>query len=121
MEKNWEQLPTIDWELAKRLAGNQVDLAHDMLNMLTRDLPNDLFDINQAFKNKDMAVLYQRVHKLHGAVSYCGTPRLKAVLASIDLNLKNNSTTDLPLMIQEFDKEVKQLLREHEANAPTKI
>jgi len=110
MELNLEELPIIDKELGIRLAGNQPDLAHDMIVMLSKGLPQDLADINHAFTNNDYPELLRYVHKLHGAVAYCGTPRLKEVLAQIETKLKRNMKDEIPTLMQRLQVEVHDLL-----------
>lgn len=109
----WEHLPVIDWELGSRLAGNHLDLANDMLAMLTSRLPVDIHAINQHHLEKNYVELQAQVHKLHGAVAYCGTPRLKAVVAHIDQNLKQQLINHLSLLIEHLNIEVNTLLQEY--------
>jgi two-component system sensor histidine kinase BarA len=68
-------IQAIDWNLSLKLAANKADLAKDMLNGLVATLPAELANI-QAAKNNHPELL-KLVHKLHGAVCYCGLPRLK--------------------------------------------
>ncbi len=84
---DWNNLPIVDWELGKRLAGNQVDLAEDLMSMLTKSLPNEVVIMNELVVQKNYPELLKRVHTLHGAASYCGTPRLKALLGYFERGL----------------------------------
>src|SRR5579883_3629515 len=96
MELN--HLPTIDWELAIKLAGNKPSLAEEMLDLFIKMLPEDLGAINELHENKNYSELLRRVHKLHGALCYCGIPRLKTLIARIEVELKNNILLNLPLL-----------------------
>ena len=112
MEMELKNLPVIDWKLGMRLAGNKEDLAQDILQLLVKSLPEDKTSIKQSFITKNYKDLLRQVHKLHGALCYCGTPRLKNVIASLETGLKNNIMTDLPTLLDQFETEVN-LLLEH--------
>ena len=107
---DFASLPIIDWDLSLKLAGNQRALAEDMLNLLTRDLPTDLERIKLHHNQKDDKKLLQEIHKLHGAVSYCGLPRLKYILAQLESELKNHIMVNLPSLLNQLDTEVIRLL-----------
>jgi two-component system sensor histidine kinase BarA len=110
METQWEKLPILDWELARKLAGNQMDLAKDMLAMLTSALPRDMHTINQLASQKKYPALQQQIHRLHGAVAYCGAPRLKQVLLRLDTEMKKNKLDDLTTLLKQLNAEVNSLL-----------
>ncbi|OGT38724.1 MAG: hypothetical protein A3F11_03800 [Gammaproteobacteria bacterium RIFCSPHIGHO2_12_FULL_37_14] len=92
--KDLDQLPIFDDQLTKKLTGNKHDVAHDMLALLVKELPKDLASINQLYHQKKYQELKQHLHKLHGALCYCGTPRLKTIVAQLESTLKNNATDD---------------------------
>jgi two-component system, NarL family, sensor histidine kinase BarA len=100
----------IDWELGIKLAGNKPDLARDILCILSKTLREDLQEILAA--QDDPALLLQRIHKLHGAVSYCGIPRLKALLADIECDLKKAKLEKVASYLADLEIEVTQLLDE---------
>lgn len=108
MEQN---LPIVDWELGMRLAGNQRDLAEDLLAMFVQNLPDELTTIKTLHQSQNYPELQQRVHKLHGAACYCGIPRLKMVLSELETNLKNNIIDNSP-QINLLETEIN-LLLEH--------
>ena len=110
---NLENLSFIDWELGKQLAGNKIDLAEDLLEMLIKDLPSDLHQIKTLYANKHYTELLKHVHKLHGALSYCGTPRLKIVTAHLESHLKNNIINDLSWLLNLLDVEANSLLQHY--------
>ena len=45
-------LPIIDWQLAIKLAGNQTDLANELLNLLIKNLRQDVTTIHQLYEEK---------------------------------------------------------------------
>jgi two-component system sensor histidine kinase BarA len=119
MEK-LQQLPIIDWEEGTRLAGHKKELARDILNMLVRDLPNEMRTMRQLHEEKNFAELVKSVHKLHGAVCYTGTPRLKTLLAALETQLKTNIMDGSSSLLQQLDTEVSYLL-EHIAQQNTEL
>lgn len=108
-----DKLPIINWELGIKLAGGNKKLAEDVLEVLIKTLPADIHTIQQLYLAQSYQTLRQQVHKLHGAVCYCGTPRLKTLLAQLEITLKNNIITDLSSLLNQLDVEVKLLLRHY--------
>lgn len=113
MDIDVSHLPIIDFDLGTRLAGNRPELAQDMLNMLIERLEEDVSLIKQVSAENDTSSLVQHIHKLHGAAAYCGTPRLKAVLAKLESDLKNNIMASLPSLLDLLDSEVGLLIQQH--------
>lgn len=109
-------LPIIDWNQAIHLSGNKRDLAEEMLALLIKGLPNDISHIHQAYKTKKYTELVRLVHKLHGALCYCGIPRLKAVISHLETDLKNNIMDSLPPLIDLLDIEVNLLLESYSSH-----
>lgn len=102
----------IDRELGIKLAGNKPDLANDMLNMLTSSLPTELDSMRHAKTSNDIPDLHKRVHRLHGAVCYCGLPRLKRVLAEIESSLKQDDTSNICKQFEALEFEVAQVMEQ---------
>ncbi|HTM64459.1 MAG TPA: Hpt domain-containing protein [Gammaproteobacteria bacterium] len=107
-----ESMPVIDWEEGIRLAGHKKELARDILNLLTRDLTRDLNVIHELYQSKKYQELAKAVHKLHGAVCYAGTPRLKTVLAALETRLKTNIMDGSSSLFDQLDTEVGRLLEQ---------
>lgn len=105
-----KDMPVIDWEEGIRLAGHKKELARDILYMLARDLPNELKAIRQQYLDENYQDLQKTVHKLHGAVCYTGTPRLKTLLASLETRLKTNIMDGSSSLLDQLDTEVGRLL-----------
>jgi HPt (histidine-containing phosphotransfer) domain-containing protein len=106
-------LPLIDWTLGLKLAGNQRDLAEDMLAMLLKDLNTSRISIKEKHKIQDYKKMQQEIHKLRGAVSYCGLPRLKSTLEHLETKLKTHIMDDLPSLLDLLDTEINLLLEHH--------
>lgn len=107
-----DHLSIIDWSLATKLAGNKKEIAEELLRMLTKTLPNDIKEIKQLYLAQKFPELRQKVHKLHGAVCYCGLPRLKTVISRIETDLKNNVMSHLSSLFDQLDIEVNLLLEQ---------
>lgn len=110
MDRNNELI--IDWNLALKATGNNADIAHELLSMLAHSLPQEIKIINDLANQQDYKELQQKVHKLHGAVCYCGTPRLKMALRELETQLKSNIMDNLPSLLSQLNIEVN-LLLEH--------
>lgn len=114
MEKDiaLKEMPVIDWEQSSRLAGQNDSLAKEILGLLIKDLPSELTALHELGQVKNYHELQRRVHKLHGAVCYTGTPRLKMLLAQLETHLKNHIMDDLSFLLNQLDTEI-HLLLEH--------
>ena len=110
---NLGNLPIFDWEQAVKLAGNKQDLAKDMLALLMQGLPRDISAIHQSYQDKNYQEMLKAVHKLHGALCYCGLPRLKTLISNLETELKSNIMDSLPPLIQSLDNEVCLLLERY--------
>lgn len=108
-----DHLPVIDWEQALKLAGNNKALAEELLTLLTKGLPGDLTSIQEYYNDKNYPEMLRRVHKLHGALCYCGLPRLKSVVARLETALKSNIMDSLPSLLDQFVVEVNSLLERY--------
>ncbi|MCG8391693.1 MAG: ATP-binding protein [Pseudomonadales bacterium] len=80
-----------DPELARQRAGGREQLADEMLKMLIDNLAQDRPAISAAFDSDDQDALLERVHKLHGATRYCGTPRLEKTARELEEALKTGT------------------------------
>ena len=110
-----QELPIIDWEDSTRLACYKKDLARDMLNLLARDLPQELRTMNSLHTDKKYSELLKTVHKLHGAVCYTGTPRLKSLLSPLETALKTNIMDNSSTILRHLEIEVGHLLKQLDA------
>ena len=78
----------IDLDMGLRLANGKQDLADDMLSMLYDSLINDMPLLKKDLKNLNYTRLSEKVHKLHGATRYTGTPNLQVSAQALEENLK---------------------------------
>lgn len=103
-------LPIIDWDLSIKLVRNNKILAKEIIDLLIKNLKNDLHKIQFLFEKQKVKELYQHIHQLHGALCYCGLPRLKKLLDHLETDLKNNIMDNLPSLLTQLDIEVHLLL-----------
>jgi len=113
MEIKLHHLPIIDWKLSMKLAGNKQEIAEEILHQFIKSLPSSLATLKQLHKTTDYIELQKQVHKLHGALCYCGTPRLKILITHLETTLKNNIIDSLPSLLDQLDTEVNLLLQHH--------
>ena len=116
--KDLNHLPVVDNQLAIQLADDKKHIATDMLNLLIKTLPDEISSIKQLYFSKKYHELQKQLHRLHGALCYCGTPRLKNVVAHLESNIKNNIIDNLPSLLDQFYFEVNLLLEYHSHHAP---
>ncbi len=105
-----KQLPVIDMEFGKKLSGGREDIALEMIAMLKAELPKDFTKIKTAFEKGDFSAMQVGVHRLHGAVSYCGVPALKLAVSELELALKNNLKQKVPNFFSKLETEVNRFL-----------
>lgn len=114
--KKWIVTPVnekriIDWDLGTELADNKKDLAEEMLALLVKNLPTDMKEIKEAYQNRQYEELLKQVHKLHGAVCYCGVTRLKQAIATLEGALKQHKLDELNALFLNFEFEINEVLR----------
>lgn len=106
-----EDMAVIDWNLGLKLAGNKREVAEELLNRLAASLENEVKQIRSAWQNKNFAELHQRIHKLHGAVCYCGTPRLKKIISTFEHALKRHEIDNYSSLLDQFEMECHLLIQ----------
>lgn len=103
--------PVIDMDLSMKLADNKSQLAEEMLGLLLKTLPDDFAEIKKHYNNAYYSELLQHVHKLHGAVCYCGVPRLKDAIARLETALKKNNELEVPELFDKMEREITLLMK----------
>jgi two-component system sensor histidine kinase BarA len=111
---NYSNLNAIDWKLCAKLAGNKIDLAKEMLEMLIVALPTDRAKIKQAYKAHDYHELREQVHKLHGACCYVGVPKLKAIAKELEDAIATSATEKIKYYVTALSNEVDAILSYYE-------
>ena len=95
----------IDWNITLQQANQKPELAIKMLKMLIECLPEHQSIIDSAYKTKDYDTMHDEAHKLHGALCYCGTPRLKKMIKEFELALQEKKQTAIKKLYKQAMKE----------------
>lgn len=99
--------PPINWNHCLQRCNNNATLAHDLLNMLAKELPQNKLAIQQAQKESSTANLQQHIHKLHGACACCGADSLQRMLAQLESKLSQQQTLSqqtIDVLLEEIDR-----------------
>jgi CheY-like chemotaxis protein len=98
----------VDWNLCLQLANNKQALAQELLAILNETLPDDQLTIKNALEINDAELLQKAVHRLKGAVKYCGVPGLHNAVAEVELVLQTpdqrKTRSALALLNREIDR-----------------
>lgn len=105
-----QHLPVIDWELATKMAGNKREIAEEIFTLFMKNVPHEVSAINQSYELQQYKQLASQLHKLHGALCYCGLPRLKTLVARMEMNIKNNHLEELKGHMDLLNDEVKSVM-----------
>jgi HPt (histidine-containing phosphotransfer) domain-containing protein len=97
-----------DVKLSLQALGGKLNFIKEILSMFFELLPQHKKEIKGAMKTKNDESLLRAVHQFHGAVCYCGMPRLKAAIYHLEeaLRLKKKPedvTTLYQGLLQEID------------------
>ena len=110
LSEDLNNLKSIDWELGKKLAAANIDLAKELFTMLIKDLPKEQELINNSYKQQNIEELINYTHKLHGGCCYVGTPKLKYLAKSLELAGINNDLDKIKSLLDNLNKEINFLL-----------
>ena len=103
-------VPVIDLELGAKLVGGKREVAEEMIAMLIECLPEHQAEIDAAYTSQEIVQLAQAIHKLHGAASYCGTPRLKEAAKELELAARSNEINKIKKLYQQLNQEIAAVL-----------
>ncbi len=102
------RLPIFDLDLSLANANQRIELATELLDLLIAGLPEDQKGINDVAS--DYTALRKAVHKLHGAVRYCGVPRLNRAIEKLETALKQDDAHQIPLLLNLLNGEIAALI-----------
>lgn len=103
-----QTLPPFDPGLALANANNNPSIAEELMTVFMDGLAEDQRLINQALGDK--AALAAQVHRLHGAVRYCGVPRLQQVLEAMETALRQDDDALVEPLVNLLNAEVATLV-----------
>lgn len=82
------KLLVIDWEISKRMCGDDGQHLLDLLIMLMGDLTDGCAIIGKALKERDVPVIRPELHKMLGGIVYICAPRLEAATKAFQKAVK---------------------------------
>lgn len=89
------ELECFNHEEAIKLAGGNSELATELFDMLIKELPVYEDKIKLALARDEIKDLKYFTHKINGATSYCGVPKLRHHVAKLEANIDNNRLDNL--------------------------
>jgi len=102
------RIPVFDLDLSLANANQRIEIAAELLDLLIAGLPEDQKAINDVAE--DYPALKKAVHKLHGAVRYCGVPRLNRAIEKLETALKQDNAHQVPLLLNLLNGEITALI-----------
>lgn len=105
--KNWI---SHEFEFPTLSLSQTQNIADELLAMLIESLPEDFNEIKNLKEKNQWDELLKRVHKLHGAVCYCGVPQLKDAIHALETALKQSNISAIPELFSVFEAEVAVIL-----------
>ncbi|MEX0941150.1 MAG: response regulator [Pseudomonadales bacterium] len=109
-------IPVFDLDVSLHLANNRTDVAEEMFKILMNKLPEDQQLINDAFTADDMDAFGQQVHKLNGAVRYCGVPALSEAINRLETLTKNCELDDIESCLNDVNNSIDELQAWRDSN-----
>lgn len=94
---------SIDLELGAKLVGGDKTFAREAIQMLVDSFSEEVLVLKNACQSLDFGTAQSVLHKLRGAISYCGVPRLKEVCIHFDEFLKTGDTGNTKEIWQRYD------------------
>ena len=105
----------INIECAAKLIGGDSKSALELISMLVQSLPSDKNKINDLAKAEQFENLGKVAHKLHGAVSYCGTIPLKEAVKTLELAAKNEEKEEITKLVENLNQRIEEVLEAYNA------
>lgn len=105
-----------DVDVSLHLANNRPKEAQELLDILMRELPHDQQAINNAYDRHDTDALKREVHKLNGAVKYCGVPALANVVKRLETAAKADEGAGVAAGVKALNDGIDELFAWYRAN-----
>lgn len=99
-----------DAALSLQIANGSRQVAAELLHTLVQDIEPELAAINRLHSAGEAASMIQQVHRLHGAVGYCGLPRLKTAIARLETLAREGNAEHIKMALSVVNVEVKAFL-----------
>ncbi len=104
------ELVLFDRQYSLDVANGRATLADELFQILISNLQKDQDQINLSVDNNDQESLRRSVHKLNGAVKYCGVPRLASAIDKLENMVKTSSDDHVRRALHLLNNEVNALL-----------
>lgn len=98
---HYSDLPIFDPDYGVKMLGNE-SVAKEILNTVIEQFPAEMVKIHDAYNSQDWLRLESLVHKLHGALAYCGVPRLKAATSSLEEHIRKDTPQNIMEIARSF-------------------
>lgn len=105
-------LAVLDYQSALENVSGNHDLADELLAMLIKSLPAYQQEIEKLQKKNDRQALKIIIHKIHGGLSYLGTPALLKIISETDNNLFEFNDKQLDNNIKQIMIEFSKILKQ---------
>lgn len=108
-----ENLPVLDKKKALKVVAGNESLAHELLAMLVKELPEYKRLIQQQLDTPNLEELRKVIHKLNGGLRYVGAPALLEITSDTDQYLFELSKEQLTANILKIFNEIDRVLENH--------
>lgn len=101
---------TVDSTEANRRARGRSDVARELFAILCRTLPESRATLERARAEHDWKTIREEGHRLHGAMAYCGVPRLEAALAELQRAARASDAVTLERAVVRVERSIDEVL-----------
>ncbi|SHF63353.1 two-component system, NarL family, sensor histidine kinase BarA [Modicisalibacter ilicicola DSM 19980] len=108
-------LPVVDMQLGRTMAGGRADIAEDTLEMLLGSLDDSEAALRESFAADDGEAFLDAVHRLNGACRYCGVPELALLSETLETRVRAQGHQAAQEMLEDVFRAM-QRLREWQAS-----
>jgi HPt (histidine-containing phosphotransfer) domain-containing protein len=108
--------PIIDLVFGAKIMDTNKTAAKKMITIMLKSAETEMKELAAAHKTKNWKMVYEYIHKLHGGVSYFGTPRLQKACEYLEEYLKLKSPPSKELaeaLYQQVLQEMEQVKAQH--------
>ena len=93
-------------------ANGNASLAKELFTMLLDDIDVRMQQIESSFRENNIEMLQEHIHKLYGATAYCIVPQLRESAAALDEVVRQKNHTQLQSLVDDVLQEIKQLIND---------
>ncbi len=90
-----DQAKFINFDQALKQTGNNLPLVLDLLNLLIKNLPQELDQINQSYHTQNLPDLLAQLHKLKGGAVFCHADLLAQEIKILEQEIKNKKNIEI--------------------------